>query len=370
VLSGSNVLSQSLRYVDASTVQSNFTTYTGITETASDMMSGYYLYAIPRESSVGDRIAVTIDYHKLNVNGTLTANQTREVIQKQTRIVSRTRQRTRNSDNLTVRSSRDRNSSWQDAFASYNAGNASSYTFSADFGEWSSWGDWNNPSWGNTWTDDTEGDWTITSSSLTGATVNYNDDTAPHLEGEIVTSLLGGRVYDINLIVAGDAMDLEVVPRPWDLYDFDFDYNASVNEVTQALTYDSAYIDYADGENVYINNRMGKFYFKLGAGKYASWQASLVPTGGSAPGAFGFTDENGNWLYEADGVTKVSSIRHAIDPAVMNVIYVKAVDSESTVTNSAKLRIYYIDAAGDATVALNLVNARGVTEWNIVQNAN
>ena len=54
----------------------------------------------------------------------------------------------------------------------------------------------------------------------------------------------------------------------------------------------------------------------------------------------------------------------------MNYIYVKAVDNSSSVTNSAKLRIYYIDATGDAVVALNLVNLQGVTEWNIVQNAN
>jgi hypothetical protein len=86
--------------------------------------------------------------------------------------------------------------------------------------------------------------------------------------------------------------------------------------------------------------------------------------------AFGFTDENGNWLYESDGVTRVSSIRNPIDPSVTNYIYVKAIDSSASVTGRAKLRIYYIDATGDATVALNLVNMAGVTEWTIVQNAN
>ena len=370
VLNGSNVLSQKLKYVDASTVQNNFNTYTGITETAEDMMSGYFLYAIPRESLPpseslpADRIAVTIDYHKLNVNGTLTANQTRQVTQKQTRTITRTRTRTRNSEEIKVRTTNNNN--WNSAYNN-NASQTSYYTFSADWGAWGEWGSWNEPAWGgeNTWQDDSATDWTITSSSLTGATVNYNDDTAPHLSGSIVTDLEGGRVYDINLIVAGDKIELDVVPQPWELKEFDFDYNANINDVIQALTYDSSYIDYADAQgNVWINNRMGKFYFKLGAGKYASWQASLV---GDA--AFGFCDENGNFLLDEHG-NRVNSIRNAIDPDVMNYIYVKPINTEATVTSHAKLRIYYIDATGDAVVALNLVNQGDIREWTIWQNAN
>ena len=158
---------------------------------------------------------------------------------------------------------------------------------------------------------------------------------------------------------------MDVVPRPWELNDYEFVYNANINDVIQALTYDSSYIDYADAEgNVFINNRMGKFYFKLGAGRYASWQASLV-----GDSAFGFTDENGNWLLDEHG-NRVASIRNPIDSTVTNYIYGKAIDSSSPVTSRAKLRIYYIDATGDATVALNLVNMEGVTEWTIVQNAN
>ena len=364
VLNSSNVLSQPLQYVSAATIQNNFSTYTGITEDPAEMMSGYFLYAIPRESSSVDRIAVTIDYHKLNVSGTLTANQTRQVVQKQTRTISRTRTRTRRSEAIKVTSDRDRTNSWNTAYNNSPASNASNYTFSADWGAWGNWSSWSNPSWGD-WTDDSASDWNITSETLTGATVNYNDDTSPHLSGEIITSLEGGRVYDINLIVAGDKIELEVVPKPWDLKEFDFDYNANINDVIQALTYDSSFIDYADAQgNVYINNRMGKFYFKLGAGKYASWQASLV---GDA--AFGFTDENGNFLVDEHG-NRVASIRNAIDPDVMNYIYIKPINSEATVTSHAKLRIYYIDATGDAVVALNLVNMAGVTEWTIWQNAN
>lgn len=361
VLNASNVLTDSLQFVSAATVQAAFETYLGIQERPADLMSGYFLYAIPRESSAGDRIAVTIKYHKLNVDGTLTVNQWREVVQVQTRTLTRTRTRTRESERIRVEREN----------GSYNyPTDPSSYTFSADFGNWGSWSSWSNPGWGS-WTDYSYGAYNITSESLTGAIVNYDDDTAPELSGEIVTSLLGGRAYNINLVVAGDKMEINVVPQPWELEEFEFDYNASINEVTQSLTYDSAYIDWADNSgHVYINNRLGKFFFRLGAGKYSSWQASLVATGGSSPGAFGFCDENGNFLLEEDGVTKVSYIRGAVDPNVTNFIYVKAVDTEATVTSSAILRIYYIDATGDATVALNLVNQQNVAEWIIVQNAN
>jgi hypothetical protein len=366
VLNSSNVLSQQLQYVaNAAIVQNNFNTYTGITENATDMMSGYFLYAIPKESSAGDRIAVTIDYHKLNVNGTLTANQTRQVTQKQTRTITRTRTRTRNSEIILVYSENNNNNGWNTAYNGSTASNSANYTFSAEWDDWGNWSSWNTPSWDNNWQDVSATEWETTSSTLTGATVNYDDDTSPHLSGSIITDLEGGRVYDINLIVAGDKIELDVVPRPWELKEFDFDYNANINDVIQALTYDSSYIDYADAQgNVWINNRMGKFYFKLGAGKYASWQASLV---GDA--AFGFCDENGNFLLDEHG-NRVNSIRNAIDPDVMNYIYVKPINTEATVTSHAKLRIYYIDATGDAVVALNLVNQGDIREWTIWQNAN
>ena len=363
VLNSSNVLSQSLRYVSADTVESAFNTYTGITEDAQDLMSGYFIYAIPRESTTDDRIAVTIDYHKMNVSGRLRVNQTRQVIQKQTRTVTRTRKRTRDSEELKIRVRY--NDYWNYYYTNYNADKESSYTFSADWGEWGAWSNWSDPDWGNDWQDDSATEWEITSSNLTNSMVNYDADTSPHLSGEIITDLEGGRVYDINLIVAGDKIELDVVPQPWDLKEFDFDYNANVNDVIQPLTYDSSFIDYADaGGNVYINNRMGKFFFQLGAGKYASWQASLV---GDA--AFGFCDENGNFILDDHG-NRVASIRNAIDPEVMNYIYIKPVNSEASVTSHAKLRIYYIDATGDAVVALNLVEMAGVTEWTIWQNAN
>ena len=348
VLGATNVLTTSLRNVPVSTIQSNFGTYTGIKEDATDLMSDYFLYAIPRNSSSGDRIAVTIKYHKLVVDGTVSATRQREVVQYQQRTIEQTRTKTRTARNTTSRTQPS----------------ANSFTMpSWDTVQWEPWGQWTNPAWGD-WTTESYGEWTTVSESLTSATVNY--DGAPiNLSGEVITSLLGGRAYTINLIVAGDKMELDVVPQPWDLKEFEFDYNANINDVIQALTYDSSYIDYADNQgNVYINNRMGKFYFKLGAGKYASWQASLV---GDA--AFGFTDENGNWILDEHG-NRVASIRGPIDPDVMNYLYIKPINTEATVTSHAKLRIYYIDATGDAVVALNLVNMAGVTEWTIWQNAN
>ena len=371
VLNGSNVLTQSMQYVPAATVESNFSTYTGITETASDLMSGYFLYAIPRESTSGDRIAVTIKYHKLNVSGTLAASQSREFIQKQTRTISRTRKRSRDSEEIKMRRSQGLAGiigaeNWNTIFNNNNLSQQSAYTFSASWPAWETveWGPWSDSEWGE-WQDDSSTDWSPASETLTSAVVNYNDDNAPYLSGEIITNLEGGRVYDMNLIVAGDKIELDVVPRPWDLKEFEFDYDANENIIIQPLTYDSSFIDYADASgNIYINNRMGKFFFQLGAGKYASWQASLV---GDA--AFGFCDEDGNWILDEHG-NRVASIRHAIDPEVMNYIYIKPINTEASVTSHAKLRIYYIDATGDAVVALNLVEMSGVTEWTIWQNAN
>lgn len=200
---------------------------------------------------------------------------------------------------------------------------------------------------------------------MTGTPEVYYVGEAREMSNYMVSSLQGGRAYTISLVLAGDKLDLVVAPRPWELEESSYVYTSEVNEIIQALTYDSATIDYADAQgNVYINNRMGKFYFRLNSGKYVAWQASLV---GDA--AFGFTDEHGNFLRDGSG-TLVNSIRQNIDPDVMNNIYVKAVDNTATVTSKAKLRIYYLDVSNNVTVALNLVNLQGVNEWTIVQNAN
>jgi len=355
VLNKTNVLTPSLQNVDASTIRSSFGTYTGVTETPADLMNGYFLYAIPKiVTTESDQVAVSLSYDILNVIGRMSAEESRTNKYVQSRTVTRTRSRSRVSNE-------------------YNNGNNSSTPSASVFTYPSDWPEY--PDWGGTWTYgewssesvDTEGVWEIGSMSLLATpapTVEYTGSQVT-LNGNILTSFQGGRAYDIKLILAGDKIELDVVPRPWELEETSFDYTSNINDVIQALTYDSSYIDYADARgNVYINNRMGKFYFRLGTGKYIAWQAALV---GDA--AFGFTDENGNFLLDTNG-ERVSSIRGSVDPDVTNYIYVKALNSSATVTSRAKLRIYYIDSNSDVTAAMNLVNVQGVNEWTIVQNAN
>ena len=362
-LNSGNVLSQSLRYVNASTVQNNFGTYLGVSEEPTDMMSGYFLYAVPKTvSSASDQIDVSLKYHALNVAGNVSVTESRQLIQVATRTLTRTCTRTRVSQAIKVQGT---SSGWGGG-RTYTtpSDNEAVYTQEWDDIAWGGWGNWSNPSWGN-YSEYSQGNWHSSEETITNATVNYNDDTAPVLNGKIMTSFQGGRAYTLNVVIAGDKINLDIVPRPWTLEEMTFDYTSNVNDVIQALTYDSAYIDYADAAgNVYINNRVGRFYFRLGRGKYVAWQASLV---GDA--AFGFTDENGNFLLDGQG-NRVTSVRGGVDPAVTNNIYVKALNSSATVTSRAKLRIYYIDADNDVTAALNLVNMQGVNEWTIVQNAN
>ncbi len=350
VLSSANVLTDSLQYVSAGTISSEFSKYTGVTETPSDLMDGYFLYAVPRFITGDDNIEVKLKYHIANVDATVNRVETRSAQQTRSRDYSRTRTRTKQSGWI------------------YITGDPTYSDFESDldgrsFGRWSNWSGYSNGEWSEWETQDTE--WTFQSESLSGTTINFDDDPATTLTGKILTPFQGGRAYDIKLILAGDKIELDVVPRPWELEETSFDYTSNINDVIQALTYDSSYIDYADAHgNVYINNRMGKFYFRLGTGKYIAWQAALV---GDA--AFGFTDENGNFLLDTNG-ERVSSIRGSVDPDVTNYIYVKALNSSATVTSRAKLRIYYIDSNSDVTAAMNLVNVQGVNEWTIVQNAN
>ena len=132
-------------------------------------------------------------------------------------------------------------------------------------------------------------------------------------------------------------------------------------------------------DKVYINNRMGKFYFRIGKGKYLYWQASLI-----GDDAFAFTDENGEYLLDSDN-GYLTSIRGDIGDE-MNYIYVKATNTASQVTSSAKLRIYLFDSDNHAVVALPRTNPdwlflnakyidgngdeQRVQEWTVIQTAN
>lgn len=350
-------LKQSMHYVAANTVRDNYTTYTGILQTPVDLMNGYCLYAIPKTvDNPENRIQVGLKYHVLYVSGNLARPVTYDSQQKQTRKRTRVWTRSRTSNTIEVQ-----------RFITWSEPKLSDYTYSTAWSdiEWETEG-WDEVGWGS-WldVDGSEGPETTGELVMTGTPEVYYVGEAREMSNYMVSSLQGGRAYTISLVLAGDKLDLVVAPRPWELEESSYVYTSEVNEIIQALTYDSATIDYADAQgNVYINNRMGKFYFRLNSGKYVAWQASLV---GDA--AFGFTDEHGNFLRDGSG-NLVNSIRQNIDPDVMNNIYVKAVDNTATVTSKAKLRIYYLDVSNNVTVALNLVNLQGVNEWTIVQNAN
>lgn len=209
---------------------------------------------------------------------------------------------------------------------------------------------------------------------------NYSQDNGGlgfRAEGSINSNILGGRDYTINLYLDGRELNLTVIPQQWDLQETVYDYNTFINPVIQSLTYDSDFVYDVIGSNVYINNRMGKFYFKLGSGMYLYWQASLI-----GDDAFAFTDEHGEYLRNDDGSLK-TTVRGDIGDE-MNYIYVKAINTASQVTSKAKLRIYLFNSENRAVVALpqnnwlfvssTYIDGEGhqvrVQEWNVVQTAN
>lgn len=353
------VLTPGLRADPVGTISANLSDYYGITETPTDLMSGYYIYALPKEiSSASPAIDVSVTYKTFAVNGTEHVVQTGPASRYRTRVGKRyyVRQRSRTSQ-------LGQWGSWTDqgtaAVSGIVEGNKLGWTPSQT--EFIFAYEWDQINW--IYTDATS--WTIVEGSGVpyGTTTVSNTETKT-LNGKIVSPFVGGRAYTIDFIVSGNKIELMVVPNPWELEDEPpFSYDDDINKIIQSLDYDSAFIDYEDGGNVYINNRMGKFYFQLGEGKYISWKASLE----GAPGSFGFTDEEGHWIM--DGTVKATSIGGPIDPAVMNYIYVKAVDPASPTTNRAKLRIRGTDSSGEDTVLLNLVNNDNCVEWTIVQNA-
>lgn len=359
---GSDVLPQALRYVPTSTISSNYPVYTGVPTEAIDLLDGYHLYVIPKlVNDPSDQVQVTLHYHVLDIgasddSGNLTSTDTRLDYQSQQRVRTRTRTKTRISEEVGhIGWWEPNNVTWQfnDEFED----------LPWDSGTEDGWGEWGGSYPG--FTHESYGEWTEGSQvlNLSKTSLSYTQDKT--LEGSIASSFEGGRAYTLTFVLSGDKMGIDVTTRPWELEEASYDYTSENNVVIQALTYDSDYVDYADAAgNVYINNRMGKFYFRLGTGKYVAWQASLV-----GDPAFGFTDENGNFLLDESG-HRVSFIKSSIDPDVMNYIYVKAIDNTATVTSRAKLRIYYIDASNEVTAALNLVNLQDVNEWTIVQNAN
>lgn len=238
------------------------------------------------------------------------------------------------------------------------------------------------------WADFTSADYPSTSTFTDGAsstvgtpTFNYsqdNDGAGFKAVGTINSDIIGGRDYTINLYLDGRELNLTVIPQQWDLQETVYGFDQTLNPIIQALTYDSDFVYDQIADNVYINNRMGKFYFKLGKGMYLYWQASLI-----GDDAFAFTDENGEYLKDEND-NYLTSIRGDIGEE-MNYIYVKATNTASQVTSKAKLRIYLFDSNNHAVVALpktdpewlfvnSKYNENGqekrVQEWTVVQPAN
>lgn len=239
----------------------------------------------------------------------------------------------------------------------------------------------------NRWTDVNNGSHPSTSSYSDGdkttegaTTFNYSQDNEGRgfkAVGSINTDIIGGRDYTVNLYLDGRELNLTVIPQPWDLHETTYDYNTFLNPVEQSLTYDSDFVYEVIDDHVYINNRMGKFYFRLGSGMYLYWQASLI-----GDDAFAFTDENGNYLRDEAGNLR-TTVRGDLSGET-NYIYVKAINTASRVTSKAKLRIYLFNSENHAVVALPQPNwlfvsasytdsngqTKRVEEWSVVQTAN
>ena len=199
-------------------------------------------------------------------------------------------------------------------------------------------------------------------------TVYDKNDLSP-LTRTFAANFEAGRRYDINLVLQGNEMELELEAQPWEMDNFTYEYTDADYSVIEFLTFDSDYMDYRIDDKVYINNRTGKFTFRVDGGRYLYWRASLIPNS-----AFAFTDKFGNYLTDTAG-DLITMQAGTLDKTVSNEIYIKALNTSSTTLNSARLRFYFYDGEGHAVVPLNLINLRTasdekILEWTVVQNAN
>lgn len=182
-------------------------------------------------------------------------------------------------------------------------------------------------------------------------------------------NLEAGRAYNINFVLQGNDLDFELEVQPWALDTFTYEYTDANYSVIEFLTFDSDYMDYRIDDKVYINNRVGKFSFRVNGGRYLYWRASLIPNS-----AFAFTDKHGNYLTDTQGEL-LTMLPGSLDKDISNEIYIKALNTSSTTLNSARLRLYFYDGEGHAVVPLNLINLKtsgneSILEWTVVQNAN
>lgn len=348
---------------DAAILDGWRTTYLGVDSDTKELLQtpNNYIYMVPKTADTEDEentknIRISVYYHLLGYTGSdglVVITETTTTTQRQTvRYIT-----TGNGNNKTTR-----------YLVTDNTNAYTNDTFQTDREN-------ANVSWTNTGNASTS-DPVVSMTQSPDMHSQDNGGAGYKAIGRIRTSILGGRDYTINLYLNGSDLDLTVIPQPWDLQEIIYDINAPLNAIRQPLTYDGNFIYQWDRDKVYINNRMGKFYFRLDRGKYLYWQASLI-----GDDAFAFTDENGNYLLDDKG-NFMTSIRGDIS-GEMNYIYVKATNTSSKVTSQAKLRIYLFDADNHAVVALPqegwlFINAtyeengqtKRVQEWTVVQSAN
>ena len=196
----------------------------------------------------------------------------------------------------------------------------------------------------------------------------------------ISANLEAGRSYNINLLLKGNGtdVDLEFEVQPWEVLTRTYSYSEDDYEVIDWLTFDSEWIDYRVDNLVYINNRVGKFTFRVKGGKYVRWMAELRPSPeGNGTDGFHFTDRNGVPLTYPDG-TELDELYGELGENVYNEIYIQARNLEAPKINAATLRFTFDNNATplEAVVPLNLINqyyngtTKRIQEWTVVQNAN
>lgn len=196
----------------------------------------------------------------------------------------------------------------------------------------------------------------------------------------ISANIEAGRSYNINLLLKGNGtdVDLEFEVQPWEVFNRTYSYSEDDYQVIDWLTFDSEWIDYRVDNLVYINNRVGKFTFRVKGGKYVRWMAELRPSPeGNGTDGFHFTDKNGVPLTYPDG-TELDELYGELGENVYNEIYVQARNLEAPKINAATLRFTFDNNATplEAVVPLNLINqyyngtTKRIQEWTVVQNAN
>lgn len=352
---------------DASALAAGWgTTYVGVDADPTELLPtpNNYIYMVPKTAVApgpnSQNITITVTYHVIGLEKTVQFKRTTTTVSYQRvayfKYYGTTYYKNGNGNNNVTDNINNNNIQWADVSNNPNYPATSSFSdgTTTDFGT---------PVFNYSQDNNGSSDTTIPGQGWTA-------------RGSINTDILGGRDYTINLYLDGRELNLTVIPQRWDLHETTYDYNTFLNPVEQSLTYDADYVYSVVEDKVYINNRMGKFYFRLGTGMYLYWQASLI-----GDDAFAFTDENGEYLKDDAGNLR-TTVRGDLSGAT-NYIYVKAINTASRVTSTAKLRIYLFNSENHAVVALPRENwlfvsasyikdnqTKRVEEWSVVQTAN